>query len=70
MQTLMYFLFWGTFIFLMMRFGCGAHVMGHRHSRHDRSRNPDGSVKASPPSSTEGVANSPKNMEHGNDHKH
>lgn len=36
MQTLGYFLIWGAFIFLMMRFGCGAHVMGHRHGdRHD-----------------------------------
>lgn len=34
MRTLVYFLTWGALIFLMMRFGCGAHVMGHgqRHS--------------------------------------
>lgn len=32
MDILLYFLFWGAFIFLMMRFGCGAHVMGHRHA--------------------------------------
>ena len=33
MQTLVYFLVWGAFIFFMMRFGCGAHVMGgHRHA--------------------------------------
>ncbi len=31
MQTLVYFLLWGAFIFFMMRFGCGAHVMGHSH---------------------------------------
>ena len=31
MQTLAYFLIWGAFIFFMMRFGCGAHVMGHGH---------------------------------------
>ena len=35
MQTLSYFLIWGTLIFLMMRFGCGAHVMGHGHSHGD-----------------------------------
>lgn len=29
MHTLMYFLIWGALIFVMMRFGCGAHVMGH-----------------------------------------
>lgn len=31
METLIYFLFWAALIFLMMRFGCGSHVMGHRH---------------------------------------
>lgn len=29
METLLYFLLWAGIIFLMMRFGCGAHVMGH-----------------------------------------
>ena len=33
MSTLAYFLLWGAFIFLMMRFGCGAHVLGHGHHR-------------------------------------
>src|SRR5215468_4115630 len=31
MQTLVYFLIWGAVIFFMMRFGCGAHVIGHGH---------------------------------------
>lgn len=31
METLIYFLIWGALIFFMMRFGCGAHVMGHGH---------------------------------------
>ena len=31
MQTLIWFLVWGAFFFLMMRFGCGAHIMGHAH---------------------------------------
>jgi len=40
MQTLVYFLIWGAFIFFMMRFGCGAHVMGHgRHHGGGRSDN-------------------------------
>lgn len=30
MDALLYFLFWAGLIFVMMRFGCGAHVMGHR----------------------------------------
>ena len=28
-QTILWFLIWGGLIFFMMRFGCGAHVMGH-----------------------------------------
>ena len=36
MSTLLYFLVWGAFFFFMMRFGCGAHIMGHGKShRHD-----------------------------------
>ncbi len=31
MEALLYFAVWAAFIFLMMRFGCGAHVMGHGH---------------------------------------
>ena len=34
MSIMFYFLVWGAIIFVMMRFGCGAHVMGHGH-RHD-----------------------------------
>ena len=29
MNELVYFMLWAGLIFLMMRFGCGAHVMGH-----------------------------------------
>ncbi|MEQ9145606.1 MAG: YHS domain-containing protein [Parvibaculaceae bacterium] len=41
MSALFYFLIWAVIIFLMMRFGCGAHVMGHGHGKtghgkHDR----------------------------------
>ncbi len=31
MEALLYFAVWAGFIFLMMRFGCGAHIMGHGH---------------------------------------
>jgi len=31
MDALIYFAIWALLIFLMMRFGCGAHVMGHGH---------------------------------------
>ncbi len=33
MEALLYFALWGAMIFLMMRFGCGAHVMGHGHGK-------------------------------------
>ena len=29
MEALLYFALWAGLFFLMMRFGCGAHVMGH-----------------------------------------
>jgi YHS domain-containing protein len=43
-QTILWFLIWGALIFFMMRFGCGAHVMGHgSHGRHDDARSPSSS---------------------------
>ena len=41
MQTLIYFLIWGAFFFLMMRFGCGAHVMGHGQGHRHGGAKPD-----------------------------
>lgn len=43
MDALFYFLLWAAILFLMMRFGCGAHVMGHSHGRtkHDDDRPED-----------------------------
>lgn len=35
MSALLYFAFWAGLFFLMMRFGCGAHIMGHGHAAHD-----------------------------------
>jgi YHS domain-containing protein len=35
MQTLLYFAIWAGLFFLMMRFGCGSHVMGHGHAGHE-----------------------------------
>lgn len=34
MDTLLWFALWAGLFFLMMRFGCGAHVMGHGHGQH------------------------------------
>lgn len=43
MDALIYFLLWAGFIFLMMRFGCGAHIMGHGHGRQQKQGpNPEG----------------------------
>lgn len=35
MGTLLYFAVFAGLFFLMMRFGCGAHVMGHGHGEHE-----------------------------------
>ena len=37
MESLVYFLLFAGLIFLMMRFGCGAHVMGHGHGHGESS---------------------------------
>jgi YHS domain-containing protein len=34
METVAYLLVWALLFMVMMRFGCGAHVMGHRHHGH------------------------------------
>jgi len=47
MQTLTYFLIWGALIFIMMRFGCGAHVMGHGHGRGHGESRPQGGGSSS-----------------------
>ena len=42
MEALLYFAFWAGLIFLMMRFGCGAHIMGHGHGHSRRESGKDG----------------------------
>jgi YHS domain-containing protein len=40
-ETILWFLIWGALIFFMMRFGCGAHVMGHGgHGAHGEAHSP------------------------------
>lgn len=34
MESVLYFILWAGVFFVLMRFGCGAHVMGHGHGRH------------------------------------
>tara|TARA_R110002126_G_scaffold226044_2_gene370794 strand:- start:109 stop:462 length:354 start_codon:yes stop_codon:yes gene_type:complete len=43
MESIIYFLFWAGLIFIMMRFGCGSHVMGHGKSGASRG-GPSGSA--------------------------
>lgn len=38
METILYFLFWAGLFFFMMRFGCGAHIMGHGNPGTSRDR--------------------------------
>lgn len=47
MSALVWFLVWAALIFLMMRFGCGAHVMGHGRGQPDG--NSDGKLRWQPP---------------------
>lgn len=51
MEAILYFLVWAVVIFLMMRFGCGAHVTGHRHSsgHQDTAGHSAGSPRWLPP---------------------
>lgn len=63
MPTYIYFLLWGVFFFVMMRFGCGAHIMGHGHG-HRR----DGDQPDSAPLRNDRV--SPAGTERKNEHRH
>lgn len=58
MGTIVYLLFWAVLFFVMMRFGCGAHVMGHHHRGH-RDAPPDGSPNGAGPWSTPSEARDP-----------
>ena len=42
MEALIYFAFWAGLFFLMMRLGCGAHIMGHGHTRPQSGPGKDG----------------------------
>lgn len=48
MEALLYFAVWAGLLFLMMRFGCGRHVMGHGHADH-RSKNGSGLASSKNP---------------------
>jgi YHS domain-containing protein len=46
MQTVLYLLFWAGLFFVIMRFGCGSHIMGHGH--HSEHNHGDG-IAGEPP---------------------
>lgn len=48
METLLYFAFWAGLIFLIMRFGCGAHIMGHGHGKQRESAGGSSGMSANP----------------------
>jgi YHS domain-containing protein len=47
-QDILYYLFMAGLFFAMMRFGCGAHIMGHGHHRNPSE--PDHALQNSVPS--------------------
>ena len=63
MPTYLYFLLWGAFFFVMMRFGCGAHIMGHGHGHRHGANKPDEASSSSDP-------NFPRSTEVKNEHRH
>ncbi len=47
-QSMFYFLGWAALFAFMMRFGCGAHVMGHKHrTAADPPQDRDGTTEGS-----------------------
>ena len=63
MPTYLYFLLWGAFFFMMMRFGCGAHIMGHGHGHRHGGTKPDDATSNDDP-------NFPRSTEVKNEHRH
>ena len=49
MPTYLYFLLWGVFFFMMMRFGSGAHIMGHGHGHRHGENKPDDASSSDDP---------------------
>jgi YHS domain-containing protein len=47
-QDVLYYVFWAALFFVMMRFGCGAHIMGYGH--HHSTAEPDHALRTSVPS--------------------
>ncbi|MEO5599144.1 MAG: hypothetical protein ABIQ66_11050 [Novosphingobium sp.] len=53
METMLYLLISAGFFMLMMRFGCGAHVMGHnQHRDHEADERHEGNGPSRPASNS------------------
>ena len=63
MPTHLYFLLWGVFFFMMMRVGCGAHIMGHGHGHRHGENKPDDAT-------SNGALDFPRSTEVKNEHRH
>jgi hypothetical protein len=63
MPTYLYFLLWGAFFFMMMRLGCGAHIMGHGHVHRDGGNKQDNAT-------SNGDADFPRSTGVKNEHRH
>lgn len=46
MENIAYLLVWAVLFMVMMRFGCGAHIMGHRHGHYGHHRTGDDRLSA------------------------
>lgn len=51
LDNILYFLLWAGLFFVMMRFGCGAHIMGHGHHHGETGSDDlgDGNLRWVPP---------------------
>lgn len=49
LKSLLWLLIWGVLFFVTMRYGCGAHIGGHRHGGHGRRDRPDAGAAAKDP---------------------
>ena len=54
MESIVYFLLWAALIFVMMRFGCGAHILGHGHRHRGGGDRTNGGI-APPKAATDPV---------------
>lgn len=55
MSELIWFAIWAVVIVLMMRYGCGAHVMGHSHKKEEGPNNGNGARWEAPETDTDPV---------------